>query len=67
MVTKTANRFEICLLLEKILITDMRKILINNIKIHMNVHCAEMTSSGIANLTILGEVQNVKTFFRKNM
>ena len=49
------------------MLTDMRKILINNIKIHMNVRCAEMTSSGIANLTILGEVQNVKTFFRKNM
>jgi len=46
---------------------DMRKILINNIKIHMNVRCAEMTSSEIANLTILVEVQNVKTFYKNNM
>jgi hypothetical protein len=46
---------------------DKRQILINNIKIHMNVRCAEMTSSEIANLTILVEVQNVKTFYEKNM
>ena len=46
---------------------DKRQILINNIKIHMNVRCAEMTSSEIANLTMLVEVQNVKTFYEKNM
>ena len=44
----------------------MRKIQINNIKIHMNVRCAEMTSSEITTLTILVEVQNVKTFYKKN-
>jgi hypothetical protein len=49
------------------MLNNMRKILINNIKIHINVCCAEMTSGEIANLTILCEVQNVKTFFRKNM
>jgi hypothetical protein len=48
-------------------LNDMRQILINNIKIHINVRCAEMTSSEIANLTILVEVQNVKTFYEKNM
>ena len=46
---------------------DMRKILINNIKIHMNIRCAEMTSREITNLTILVELQNVKTFYEKNM
>jgi hypothetical protein len=35
--------------------------------IHMNVRCAEMMSSEIANLTILVEVQNAKTFYEKNM
>ena len=40
---------------------DMRKILINNIIMHMNVGCTEMTSSEIANFTV--EVQNVKTFY----
>ena len=45
----------------------MRQILINNIKIHMNVRCAEMTCCEIANLTILVEVQNVKTFYKNNM
>ena len=46
---------------------DMRKILINNIKMHMNVRCAEMTSREITNLTILVEPQNVKTFYEKNI
>ena len=46
---------------------DKRQILIHNIKIHMNVRCAEMTSSEITNLTMLVEVQNVKTFYKKNM
>ena len=46
---------------------DMRQILINKIKIHMNVYSADMRSSEIANLTILVEVQNVKTFYQKNM
>jgi DNA-directed RNA polymerase subunit L len=45
----------------------MRQILINNIKIHMNVYSVDMRSSEIANLTILVEVQNVKTFYQKNM
>ena len=46
---------------------DKRQILINNIKIHMNVRCAEMTSSEIANLTMLVDVRNAKTFYQKNM
>jgi hypothetical protein len=29
--------------------------------------CAEMTSSEIANLTMLVEVRNAKTFYQKNM
>ena len=33
----------------------------------MNVRCAEMTSSEIANLAMLVEVQNAKTLFKKNM
>ena len=49
------------------LLNDMRQILINNIKIHMNVRCAEMTSSEIENLTMLVEVRNAKTFYQKNM
>ena len=32
----------------------------------MNVYSADMMSSKIANLTILVEVQNVKTFYQKN-
>ena len=52
---------------DQYLLNDMRQILINNIKIHMNVRCAEMMSSEIANLTILVEVQNAKTFYEKNM
>ena len=52
---------------DQYLLNDMRKILINNIKIHMNVRCGEMTNSEIANLTMLVEVRNVKTFYQKNM
>ena len=33
----------------------------------MNIYSADMTSSEIANLTILFEVQNLKTFYQKNM
>jgi hypothetical protein len=33
----------------------------------MNVYSADMTSSEIANLTILVKVQNVKTFYQNNM
>jgi DNA-directed RNA polymerase subunit L len=46
---------------------DMRQILVKNIKIHMNVYSADMMSSEIVNLTILVEVQNVKTFYQNNM
>jgi hypothetical protein len=49
---------------DQYLLNDMRQILINNIKIHtcMNVRCAEITSSEIANLAMLVEVQNAKNF-----
>ena len=49
---------------DQYLLNDMRQIPINNIKIHMNVRCAEMTSCKIANLTMLVEVQNDKTFYQ---
>jgi hypothetical protein len=52
---------------DQFLLNDMRQILINNIKIYMNVRCAEMTSSEIENLTMLVEVRNAKTFYQKNM
>ena len=51
---------------DQYIFNDMRQILTNNIKIHMNVGCAEMTSSEIANLTMLVEVRNIKNFHRKN-
>ena len=44
---------------------DMRQILINNIKMNINIYSADMMSSDIVNLTILVEVQNVKTFYQK--
>ena len=53
---------------DQYLLNDMWQILINNIKIRMNVRCAEMTSNEITNLTtMLVEVQNDKTFYEKNM
>jgi hypothetical protein len=52
---------------DQYLLNDMQQILINNIKIYMNVRCAAMTSSKIANLTMLVEIRNAKTFYQKNM
>jgi len=52
---------------DQYLLNDMRQILINNIKLHMNVRCVEMTSNEIANLTMLVEVRNAKTLYKKNM
>ena len=45
---------------DQYLINDMRQIVINNIKIHMNVRCAE-----IANLTMLVEVQMLKLSIKR--
>ena len=61
---KTIAYLQMCA--DHYMFNDIQKILINNIKIHINVRCAEMRSSDIANLTILVEVQNVKTFYKKN-
>ena len=52
---------------DQYIVNDMQQILINNIKIHINVRCAEMTSSEIADLAMLVEVQHAKTFYKKNM
>ena len=52
---------------DQYIFNDKRQILINNIKIHMHVYSADMTSSEIENLTMLVEVKNFKTFHKKNM
>ena len=52
---------------DQYIFNDMRQILLKNIKIRMNVRCAEISSSEIANLTMLVEVRNAKTFYQKNM
>jgi hypothetical protein len=59
--SKEKNIAYLQMFVDQYLLNDMRQILTNNIKIHMNVGCAEMTSSEIANLTMLVEVRNAKT------
>ena len=63
--SKEKNIVYLQMFVDQYLLNDMRQILINNIKMHMNVSCAEMTSSEIANLTMLVEVRNAKTFYKK--
>ena len=65
--SKEKNIAYVQISVDQYLLNDMQQILINNIKIYMNVGCAEMKSSEIANVTMLVEVRNAKTFYQKNM
>ena len=65
--SKEKNIAYLQMFVDQYLLNDMQQILINNIKLHMNVRCVEMTSNEIANLTMLVEVRNAKTLYKKNM
>ena len=65
--SKEKNSAYVQISVDQYLLNDMQQILINNIKMYMNVRCAAMTSSKIANLTMLVEIRNAKTFYQKNM